>query len=158
MQEIIRYGDAEIGGLASTLLGERRKVRKKEADRWGLREILAGETWDEPPSDAMARMHGNGYIPGLTMKMKIRLMGLPEGYRLVGSKVSQSQQVGNAVVPRMAQAVGLAIYSALRGVEFEWEIMLREPRLFYEASARIELSPPGLDDIDTSPEEICATA
>ncbi|MBB4171945.1 DNA (cytosine-5)-methyltransferase 1 [Rhizobium sp. BK538] len=145
-QVIVRDNKEEIGGLASTLLGEKRRGREKEIGRWGLREIIIGGTWDAPPTDAMAAAAGDDFMPGLTMPMKARLMGLPDGYVVIGNKESQSQQIGNAVVPRVAQAVGLAIYSALLGVDFDWEVVLRHPRLPYERETvdRIEIDAPSL--------------
>ncbi|TBY27432.1 DNA cytosine methyltransferase [Rhizobium leguminosarum] len=131
-QVIERNGKFEIGALASTILGEKRTAREKEAARWALREIMIGRTWEHPPTDEMALAHGEGFMPGLTMKMKLRLMGLPDDWILVGSEASQSQQVGNAVVPRMAQAVALSIYAALRGVDFDLAAMLLQHPLPYE--------------------------
>jgi len=141
VQVIERNGKFEIGALASTILGEKRTAREKEAARWAQREILIGRTWDHPPTDAMALAHGEGFMPGLTMKMKLRLMGLPDDWILVGSEASQSQQVGNAVVPRMAQAVALSIYAALEGLEFDLSALLRQNPLPYELQ-HVNATPP----------------
>ncbi|WP_194273858.1 MULTISPECIES: DNA cytosine methyltransferase [Rhizobium] len=148
-QIIVRNNKEELGGLGSTLLGEKRIGRQKEIARWGLREVLVGETWDAPPTDEMASAAGGGFIPGLTMPMKMRLTGLPDDHLVVGDKSSQSQQIANAVVPRVAQAMGMAIYSALLGVDFNWEAALRTPRLAYESNTpdRVKIDAPSLANL-----------
>ncbi len=134
-QVIVRGLKIEIGALASTIIGEKRIPQEKEAARWGLREIAVGRTLAAPPTDDMARLHGDGFMPGLTMGMKLRLMGLPDDLLVVGEESSRAQQIGNAVVPRVSQAIGLAVYSAIEGVEFDTETMLRSQRLPYEPEA-----------------------
>jgi|UPI00055A82EB DNA (cytosine-5)-methyltransferase 1 len=68
----------------------KRRGREKEIGRWGLRGIIVGGTWDAPPNDAMAAAAGDDFMPGLTMPMKARLVGLPDGYVVIGNKDSQS--------------------------------------------------------------------
>ncbi|MBY3224282.1 hypothetical protein [Rhizobium laguerreae] len=48
-----------------------------------------------------------------------------------------ADQIGNAVAPVVAQAVGLAMYSALQGMEFDWDAILNLRR-------RREIDPPPL--------------
>ncbi|WP_296097214.1 DNA (cytosine-5-)-methyltransferase [uncultured Agrobacterium sp.] len=131
-QVIVRGRKIEIGALASTITGEKRTPQEKEADRWGRREIAVGRISAGPPTDELARLSGDAFMPGLTIEMKLRLMGLPDDLVVVGENASQAQQIGNAVVPRVSQAIGLAVYSAIQGVEFNYETMLRSRPLPYE--------------------------
>jgi len=70
-----------------------------------------------------------------TLAMGARLQGFPDDWEFAGSERSdkqkkvQKRQIANALPPIMAQAVGLAIYSALTGVEFDYERALQNPEL-----------------------------
>lgn len=63
---------------------------------------------------------------GLTMKMGARLQGFPDDWEFQGGERAQKRQIGNALPPIMARAVGLAIYNALTGIEFDIEKALKE--------------------------------
>ncbi|TPJ54733.1 DNA (cytosine-5-)-methyltransferase [Mesorhizobium sp. B2-6-4] len=62
-----------------------------------------------------------------TMKMGARLQGFPDDWLFCGTQHPQKRQIGNALPPVMARAVGLAIYSALTGVNFDYAQALRSP-------------------------------
>ncbi|TGS46263.1 MULTISPECIES: DNA (cytosine-5-)-methyltransferase [unclassified Mesorhizobium] len=88
-----------------------------------------------------------------TMKMGARLQGFPDDWLFCGSQHPQKRQIGNALPPVMARAVGLAIYSALTGVNFDYEKALRSPlpskhngRLKLNMLARVS------DQLDTVPD------
>ena len=61
------------------------------------------------------------------MKMGARLQGFPDDWVFCGAQHPQKRQIGNALPPIMARAVGLAIYSALTGVDFDYAQALRSP-------------------------------
>lgn len=63
---------------------------------------------------------------GLTMRMGARLQNFPDDYEFQGPLDAQKRQIANALPPVMAKAVGLAIYSALTGVEFDYEAALAD--------------------------------
>ena len=65
----------------------------------------------------------------LTLEMGARLQGFPDDWAFQGSTTSRKRQIANALPPVMARAVGLAIYSALRGVRFDYAQALRRPLL-----------------------------
>ena len=48
---------------------------------------------------------------GLSVREAARLQSFPDGYRFTGTIGLQQQQVGNAVPPRLAQAVFEKIHS-----------------------------------------------
>ncbi|KRB30868.1 DNA cytosine methyltransferase [Mesorhizobium sp. Root172] len=62
-----------------------------------------------------------------TMKMGARLQGFPDDWVFCGSQHAQKRQIGNALPPIMARAVGLAIYSALTGATFDYAQALQSP-------------------------------
>lgn len=70
-----------------------------------------------------------------TLAMGARLQGFPDDWVFAGStrsdkhKKVQRMQIANALPPIMAQAVGLAIYSTLTGVEFDYAQALQNPEM-----------------------------
>lgn len=74
--------------------------------------------------------------------------GLPGRLGIRRWHSERSRSVGNAVAPVVAQAVGLTMYSALQGMEFDWEAILR-------LRHRREIDPPPLapstDDMTADP-------
>jgi len=54
-------------------------------------------------------------LPRLTVRMVARLQGFPDSWNFVGGKTAVYRQVGNALPPPVAHAVGTAILSALHG-------------------------------------------
>lgn len=82
-----RYGRVDPEGLASTIL-------TKCDPHWG------------------AYIHYN-QDRAFTVREAARIQSFPDTYRFTGSRVDQYEQVGNAVPPLLAAAVGQAISSAL---------------------------------------------
>ncbi|TAV81569.1 DNA cytosine methyltransferase [Rhizobium leguminosarum] len=118
-------GTVVEGAQAFTLLGRKGKAREFEALRWARGSGLDPSGLpNEAPTDELARRKGPNFIPGLTLRMRARLQDFPDRYEFVGGKSSVAQQIGNAVAPRMAQAVGLALYAALEHVKFDMEAIL----------------------------------
>src|SRR5262249_34778481 len=54
-------------------------------------------------------------FPRLTVRMAARLQGFPDVWKFAGRKTAAYRQVGNALPPPVARAVGQAINSALTG-------------------------------------------
>lgn len=55
-----------------------------------------------------------GAIPRLTVRMTARVQGFPDSWHLTGRKTAAYRQVGNALPPPVAEAVGRSLASALR--------------------------------------------
>ncbi|MGM5088362.1 DNA (cytosine-5-)-methyltransferase [Rhizobium leguminosarum] len=112
----------ESNAIASTIVTRRGKPRAKEAARWGSKGVdIAGLPETAPTREQAARP---GFMPALTARMRARLQDFPDEWEFVGGKQATADQIGNAVPPRMAQAVGLAIHGTLKGASWDWEAML----------------------------------
>ncbi|MBD9597357.1 DNA cytosine methyltransferase [Ensifer sp. ENS05] len=114
------------GTLASTIVTRRGTPREKEAARWTSKGVNIGGLPMAAPTDAEASKPG--YLPGLTARMRARLQNFPDDWKFQGVKQSVADQIGNAVPARLAQAVGLAAFAAIRGVSFDWEATLWPPK------------------------------
>jgi DNA (cytosine-5)-methyltransferase 1 len=140
----LQDGTIVQGAQASTLTGRSGKAQEKAAKRWAKNGLNPGGIPNGAPTDAYAQKHGGvDFVPGITLRMRARLQDFPDDYEFVGGKDSVAQQIGNAVAPRMAQAIGLAIYSALEGWTFDFDALLwpeKETR-----SHRIVVEPPPID-------------
>ncbi|WP_165506419.1 DNA cytosine methyltransferase [Rhizobium leguminosarum] len=119
----LQDGTIVQGAQASTLTGYKGATREKEGLRWARNGLTPAGIPDHAPTDTIAQAR-KGFVPGLTIRMRARLQDFDDSYQFVGSKQSVARQIGNAVAPRLAMAVGLAIYEALEWVEFDTEAML----------------------------------
>jgi len=112
----------EANDVASTVVTRRGKPRAKEAARWGSKGVDIAGLPDEAPT--MAQASKPGFMPALTARMRARLQDFQDDWEFVGGKQATADQIGNAVPPRMAQALGLAIHRALKDVTWDWEAIL----------------------------------
>ncbi len=71
--------------------------------------------------------------------MSARLQDIPGDWEFCGGKRATADRIGNAVPPRMAQAVGLAIIAALKDVRWDMDAML-----WPEATRRTQVEAPSL--------------
>ncbi|MGR9148174.1 DNA cytosine methyltransferase [Rhizobium leguminosarum] len=130
------------GILADTIRGYKGSGHKGEKARWLRNGVAYAPIAKAAPTDEDAGTEG--FVPCLTNRMRARLQGFPDGWEFVGGIPSVADQIGNAVAPVVAQAVGLAMYAALQGMEFDWEAILT-------LRHRREIDPPPLapstDDI-----------
>jgi DNA (cytosine-5)-methyltransferase 1 len=108
---------AQADRIAPTLVGGSKKhggpdLGPSRARReWAALGVDARGLADEAP------MPGFEGLPRLTVRMTARLQGFPDHWRFEGKKTSAYRQVGNALPPPVARAVGLAIARALMGVD-----------------------------------------
>jgi DNA (cytosine-5)-methyltransferase 1 len=125
----------ENNHVASTIVTRRGKPRAKEAARWASKGVDIAGLPDTAPTKEQASKPG--FKPALTARMRARLQGFPDDWVFVGGKQATADQIGNAVPPRMAQALGLAIRAALKAKNWDWEAMLwpesRKERIFVAA-------------------------
>lgn len=76
---------------------------------WAELGVNASSLADDAPS---ALFPEDGH-PRLTLEMCKRLQGFPDDYRIMGSKTSSYRQIGNALPPPVAHAVGREIFRVL---------------------------------------------
>lgn len=107
-------------------------------NRFDLPDDLKPDCWKKHGNgntDVMGRLHGDR--PSVTIRTEFfkpekgrylhptenraithfeatRLMGFPDGYKWIGSKTSIARQIGNAVPPPFAEALGKTVAQALK--------------------------------------------
>ena len=142
-QEIVGRDGTVIrrGVTASTIVTRRGTPREKEALRWAAKGINIGGLPDHAPTELEASQPG--FLPQMTARMRARLQDFPDSWLFSGKKQSTADQIGNAVPSTMAAAIGLAVYSAIRAVDFDWEAVL-----WPEDQARQSVSAPPLVSLD----------
>ncbi len=106
---------------APTIVGGSRK-----SDKHSFSSGLTKDTWKDLGIDSSyiaksAPAADNTGLFRLTLEMGARLQGFPPGWKFIGTDQQIKSQIGNALPPIMAKAVGLAIYAALENVEFDYE-------------------------------------
>lgn len=87
----------------------------------GYRGVFGRLAWDRPAGTITTKC--NSFTRGrfahpeqnrnITMREAARIQGFPDDFVFRGSRVAVAHQVGNAVPPGLAQAVGASIYTAL---------------------------------------------
>lgn len=103
-------------GIAPTLVGGSKKhggadlgpTRARAA--WSKLGVNGLSLADGPPG----RDFPAATMPRLTVRMAARIQGFPDAWRLAGRKTAAYRQVGNALPPPVAEAVGRSIANALR--------------------------------------------
>ncbi len=123
---------------SDTIRGYQGSARRGEAYRSEKQQLrYAPPAKEAPTEDEGSR---DGFVPGLTNRMRARLQGFPDEWQFFGGIGPVADQIGNAVVPAMAQALGLALMSALKGWEIDWRAMMDAA-----PCPRIRVVPPPID-------------
>lgn len=108
---------ARAAGIAPTLVGGSKKHggpdlgptrAKREWERLGVDGLGIADHAPAPDFPIDGR-------PKLTVRMTARIQGFPDEWRFDGGKTAAYRQIGNALPPPVAQAVGVAIQAALTG-------------------------------------------
>ena len=106
------------GGSRDSLPAKLQLRCHKEHD--GHRDVYGRLRWDAPASTITAGCtqpsKGRFVHPeqhrGLTLREAARLQGFPDSYRFKGTKQQVAAQIGNAVPPQLAYALGTAVMVA----------------------------------------------
>lgn len=68
----------------------------------------------------------------ITHREAARIQSFPDEFVFTGSKIEIARQIGNAVPPRLAEAVARSAHALLSGdPDYMWEVGLREPQPAY---------------------------
>ncbi|MFW8585922.1 DNA cytosine methyltransferase [Rhizobium beringeri] len=126
-----------VGALSDTIRGYQGSPKKGEARR----ALENGVSYAPPAKAAPTNEEASreGFLPGLTNRMRARLQGFPDDWEFVGGLGAVANQIGNAVAPVVGQAMGLALVSALKGWDIDWGVM------FPEVHCRIAIQAPMID-------------
>ncbi|MBW9116890.1 DNA (cytosine-5-)-methyltransferase [Rhizobium cauense] len=122
---VLRDGAIDRGVVTPTLVGYRSNAPRNFSNAWKTIEIDAGRRPQKAPTATEAA--APGFMPGLTERMRARIQGFPDEWLFEGSLGHRDQQIANAFPPRAAQAVGLALYSALEDIDFDIDVVMRAP-------------------------------
>ncbi|TBD63426.1 DNA (cytosine-5-)-methyltransferase [Rhizobium ruizarguesonis] len=135
-----------IGALSDTIRGYQGSAHAGEARR----ALKNGVSYAPPAKAAPTNEEASteGFVPGLTNRMRARIQGFPDEWQFIGGLGPVADQIGNAVPPKMAQALGLALYSALKGLEIAWDVMFKNA----DISQRSGIPPVGIDPPALSPD------
>jgi site-specific DNA-cytosine methylase len=104
-----RVGPALVGGSDRRGGADLGPTGSKKA--WAALGVNGGSLGDEPPGEDFP---ADG-MPKLTVDQAALIQAIPEQWRFVGGKTSRYRQIGHAMPPPLATAVGDALADALRG-------------------------------------------
>jgi DNA (cytosine-5)-methyltransferase 1 len=112
-------------GLSAWKYG-RHHVKNKEGKRWlmysanSFKDKMRRIRWDHPAPTIVAHLAKDGYMfihpfrdRTISVREAARFQSFPDSFEFSGSMTSQFRQVGNAVPPLLAEALGKAILEAL---------------------------------------------
>lgn len=99
------------------------ECHKRSSDEIGHRNVYGRMHWDEVAPTITARFDSftrgkfghPDQLRSISLYEGALLQTFPEDYVFVGSKVEVARQIGNAVPPGLAKAIGRQIYRALEG-------------------------------------------
>ena len=111
-------------GLSAWKYG-RHHVKNKEGKRWlmysanSFKDKMRRIRWDHPAPTIVAHLAKDGYMfihpfrdRTISVREAARFQSFPDSFEFSGSMTSQFRQVGNAVPPLLAEALGKAILEA----------------------------------------------
>ena len=101
-------------------------VESPSGRRWlmyeqeGFKDKMRRIRWDRPAPTVVAHLAKDGYMfihpwedRSITVREAARFQSFPDDFRFSGSMSSQFRQVGNAVPPLLAEAIGDSVIRAL---------------------------------------------
>lgn len=118
-----RVGDVVAYGAQATTIvtGRGKRRRNEQAVQVAMGFDATGVPENAPTQEEASK---EGFMPSLTLRMRARIQDFPDDWDFVGGKQSTARQIGNAVPAKLAQAVGLSLVTAIRGVTLDFEALL----------------------------------
>ncbi len=114
-------------GLSAWKRDDRHHVKNKEGRQWlmydqkGFKDKMRRIHWNKPSPTIVAHLAKDGYMfihpfsdRTITVREAARFQSFPDSFEFLGSMSSQFRQVGNAVPPILAEALGKAIIRAIK--------------------------------------------
>jgi len=114
-------------GLSAWKRDGRHHIKNKEGKRWlmyptnGFKDKMRRIRWDKPSPTIVAHLAKDGYMfihpvedRTITVREAARFQSFPDSFEFLGSMSSQFRQVGNAVPPILAEAIGNEIMAAIK--------------------------------------------
>lgn len=133
-----RDGDVVAYGVqATTIVTGRGKRRRNEQEVQVAMGFDATGVPERAPTQEEASKEG--FMPSLTLRMRARIQDFPDDWEFVGGKQATARQIGNAVPSKLAQAVGLSLVAAMRGLPLDHEALL-----WPDTTDRLVIEPPPL--------------
>ena len=119
-------------GLRAWKRDGRHHVKNEDGKRWlmydpkGFKDKMRRIRWDNPAPTIVAHLAKDGYMfihpfsdRTITVREAARFQSFPDSFEFLGSMASQFRQVGNAVPPILAEALGKAIIQSLANTELD---------------------------------------
>jgi DNA (cytosine-5)-methyltransferase 1 len=113
-------------GLSAWKSEGRHHIKNKNGKRWlmyptkGFKDKMRRIRWDKPAPTIVAHLAKDGYMfihpffdRTITVREAARFQSFPDSFEFLGSMSSQFRQVGNAVPPILAEALGKKIIQSL---------------------------------------------
>ncbi|WP_442139252.1 DNA cytosine methyltransferase [Rhizobium leguminosarum] len=133
-----RDGDVVAYGVqATTIVTGRGKRRRNEQEVQVAMGFDATGVPELAPTQEEASKEG--FMPSLTLRMRARIQDFPDDWEFVGGKQATARQIGNAVPSKLAQAVGLSLIAAMRGLPLDHEALV-----WPNTTDRLVIEPPPL--------------
>ena len=117
-------------GLRAWKRDGRHHVKNKNGKQWvmypakSFKDKMRRIRWDKPAPTIVAHLAKDGYMfihplinRTISVREAARFQSFPDSFEFLGSMTSQFRQVGNAVPPLLAEALGLVVLEALEQSE-----------------------------------------
>ncbi|MDM9627786.1 DNA (cytosine-5-)-methyltransferase [Rhizobium sp. S152] len=126
----LRGDKIDRGAVTPTLVGYSGTAPRNSAAAWEDVEINISRRPARAPTSKEATVPG--FMPALTERMRARIQGFPDSWLFEGGLSHRDQQIANGFPPNAARAVGLGLFTALEGLEFDVDAVMRTPLLDHD--------------------------
>lgn len=118
-----RWLSLHADDAAPTITRFRENKAAEDVSAWKSKGFDMSKIANKPTT--IEEVTGDDYLPKITLAILQRLQGFPDRWQFSGADTSVSLQIANAFPPRLSQAMGLALRSALTGEDLDIPAMAR---------------------------------